>query len=124
MLSVIGGAWVLSGSAPVAAQATASAERSFDPATVAPGGSVTVTITAADYGVAGAVIETLPDGFEYVSSDAERATDEGQIVTFILFEKSTFTYVVTASSTEADYTFSGTLRDSDQGKVRSAVKPW
>ena len=47
----------------VAAQGTqASAIRSFNPATVAPGGTVTVTIQAADYGQAGGVTETLPTG--------------------------------------------------------------
>ena len=43
MLSVMGGLWLLSGSAPLAAQeAAASATRSFSPATaVAPGTTVT-----------------------------------------------------------------------------------
>ena len=52
MLSVMGGLWLLSGSAPLAAQgAAASATRSFSPATaVAPGATVTVTIEAVGYG--------------------------------------------------------------------------
>ena len=45
------------------------ATRSFNPATVAPGGQVTVTIAAAGYGQAGGVTETLPRGFAYVSSN-------------------------------------------------------
>ena len=45
-----------------------SATRSFSPASVAPGGQVTVTITAANYGALGAVTETLPQGFSYLSS--------------------------------------------------------
>ena len=51
---------------------TPSATRSFNPATVDPGGTVTVTIQAADYGQAGGVTETLPTGFSYVSSSLER----------------------------------------------------
>ena len=41
----------------------ASATRSLNPATVAPGGEVVVTITAANYGSFGEVTETLPVGF-------------------------------------------------------------
>ena len=69
MLSVMGGLWLLSSSAPLAAQgAAASATRSFSPATaVAPGATVTVTIEAVGYGALGAVTETLPAGFAYVS---------------------------------------------------------
>ena len=48
-----------------------SASRSFSPALVAVGGRVVVTITADNYGQAGGVTETLPSGFEYVSSDLE-----------------------------------------------------
>ena len=44
MLSVIGGLTVMLGSSPLAAQAT-GATRAFDSSTVAPGGTVTVTIT-------------------------------------------------------------------------------
>ena len=44
MLSVIGGLTVMLGSSPLAAQEAASATRSIDPSTVAPGGTVTVTI--------------------------------------------------------------------------------
>ena len=70
MLSVMGGLWVLSGSAPLAAQgAAASATRSFSPATaVAPGATVTVTIEAVGYGDLGGITETLPAGFAFVSS--------------------------------------------------------
>ena len=43
----------------------ATATRSFSATTVAPGRQVMVTITAADYGDAGQVVETLPPGFSY-----------------------------------------------------------
>ena len=102
---------------PVAAQQGATAERSFDPTTVAPGGSVTVTIAAADYGQAGGVTETLPDGFTYVSSslaDSQVKELSGNQVRFTLQGEASFTYNVTASSTAGPHTFSGKLRDFDK----------
>jgi predicted pyridoxine 5'-phosphate oxidase superfamily flavin-nucleotide-binding protein len=86
---------------------------------VAQGGEVEVTITAAGYGSLGAVTETLPVGFSYVSSSL---TEEGEVtevddrtVRFTLqgADKS-FTYTVTASSTAGTYDFSGMLRDADR----------
>ena len=59
-----------------------------------------VTIAASGYGGFGAVTETLPAGFSYVSSsiDADQVIAEGQAVSFILQEANkTFTYTVTAS---------------------------
>ena len=99
---------------------TASAARSFSPATVAPGGRVTVTITAANYGLAGGVTETLPAGFSYVSSThasnqvIHPVEGNSQMVRFTLQGETSLTYTVTASSVEGSYTFSGTLRDSDR----------
>ena len=103
-----------------ATQLAASATRSFDTVSVAPGGQVVVTITAADYGSLGAVTETLPAGFSFVSSSL---TDEGEVtevndrtVRFTLQgADKTFTYTVTASDTAGDYDFSGVLRDADRG---------
>ena len=70
----------------VAAQGSPSATRSFSPASVAPGGQVTVTITAANYGIAGGLTETLPPGFSYVSSSLpeEQVNATGQEVRFTL----------------------------------------
>ena len=115
----------LFGVLPAAAQqGDGNATRSFDQDTVAAGGQVVVTIEATGYGSLGAVTETLPAGFSYVSSSL---TDEGEVteiddltVRFTLQgADKTFTYTVTASSTADDYDFSGTLRDSD--KVDSVV---
>ena len=118
MLSVVGGLWVISGSVPLAAQTTPSASRSFEPATVVPDGTVTVTIAAADYGGLGSVTETLPAGFTYVSDSQVGAFDaavDGQEVTFTLLGPNlSFSYMVTASSTEDSYSFSGTLVDDDR----------
>ena len=86
--------------------------------TVAPGREVTVNITAAEYGDAGQVVETLPPGFAYVSSSLseDQATVTGQVVqevTFALTGEPFFTYTVTAPSRESSYNFSGALTDSD-----------
>ena len=102
-----------------AAVGEASATRSFDTVSVAPGGEVVVTITATGYGSLGAVTEMLPAGFSYVSSSL---TDEGEVtevdaqtVRFTLQgEDKSFTYTVTASDTAGDYDFSGMLRDADR----------
>ena len=68
----------------VVAQQGPNASRSFDEASVAPGGQVMVTIAASGYGGFGAVTETLPAGFSYVSSsiDADQVIAEGQAVSF------------------------------------------
>ena len=121
MLSVMGGLWLLSGSAPLAAQgAAASATRSFSPATaVAPGTTVTVTIEAVGYGGLGAVTETLPAGFAFLSSAdgvaIADAADGRERVRFTLFgAPQTVSYMVTASSVEGDHAFEGMLIDEDQ----------
>ena len=100
----------------VAAQASPSVTRSFSPQEVEPGGQVVVTINAANYGVGGAVTETLPAGFTYVSSTLpdDQTGVTGQEVRFTLVGDTSFTYTVTASSVGGSYTFSGTLRDSDR----------
>ena len=116
MVASIVGVVPLTGILPASAQAQASATRSFNPATVAPGGTVTVTIQAANYGQAGGVTETLPAGFSYVSSSlsASQVDESGQNVRFTLQGDTSFTYTVTASSTPGPYDFSGTLRDFDK----------
>ena len=100
------------------ADPSASASRSFDTASVAPGETVTVTIDAANYGRFGRVTETLPDGFSYDSSDdldGDEVSEDGQIVEFTLQGTDiTFSYTVTASDTAGSHDFSGTLRDSDR----------
>ena len=122
MFSVIGGLAVMLGSSPLAAQTGASVSRSLDPLTVAPGGEVTVTITADDFGVVGGELtETLPAGFTYVSSnlDDSQVESAGQDVTFFLFATDNIiTYTVTASdmASASPAVFSGTLtyRDDDE----------
>ena len=118
MVAMVAGLVGLSSLSPVVAQETANATRSFDSATVAPGGELVVTITAADYGQAGGVTETLPSGFSYESSTlpAYQVLASGQEVRFTVSgpEDSPFRYTVTASSVPGVYAFSGMLRDSDR----------
>jgi hypothetical protein len=45
-----------------------SASRSFSPPSVETGGEVMVTINVSGYGAFGRVVETLPGGFAYVST--------------------------------------------------------
>ena len=118
MVAMVAGLVGLSSLSPVVAQQTPNATRSFDSATVTPGGELVVTITAVDYGQAGGVTETLPSGFSYESSTlpANQVLASGQEVRFTVFgpEDSPFRYTVTASSVPGTYAFSGMLRDSDR----------
>ena len=117
MVAVTAGVVSLMGIFPAAAQSGGpSATRSFNPATVDPGGTVTVTIQAANYGQAGGVTETLPSGFSYVSSSlrGSQVNESGQNVRFTLQGDTSFTYTVTASGTPGPYDFSGTLRDFER----------
>ena len=100
----------LLGFASVAAQATPSATRSFTPASVAPGGQVVVTVAVSGYGAAGALVETLPAGFSFVSSTHSDAVANGQEVSFTLFGETSVTYTVEASQTAGDHSFSGEVR--------------
>lgn len=112
MLSVVGGLTVMSGASPLAAQANPSATRTLSATEVAPGGALTVTIALSDLtGNLGTVTETLPSGFTYVSSSlsAAQVSQSGQDVTFTLLGQASFTYNVTASSTEGSYNISGEL---------------
>ncbi len=112
------GVLLLVGVASVAAQQNSepSATRSFNPASVAPGGTVTVTIQVANYGGIGQVTETLPAGFTYVDSthDSAGVNVNGQEVRFTLLGDASVAYTVTASRTAGSHSFSGMLRDSDR----------
>ena len=116
MVASMTGVVALTGILPTSAQSAPSATRSFNSATVAPGGTVTVTIAAANYGQAGGVTEALPSGFSYVSGSlsASQVNESGQNVRFTLQGDTSFTYTVTASSTPGSYDFSGTLRDFER----------
>ena len=87
------------------------AARSFSPEPVDPGGEVEVTIKAAGYGSIGQVVETLPAGFSYLSSNLPGVMVEGRTVTFTLLGETEFSYTVTAFNIERVYSFSGVLKN-------------
>ena len=103
----------------VESEFTMGARRSFESSSVKREDDFTVTIGARGYGLGGLVVETLPDGFAYVTSDLpdSQVMESGQEVTFTLIGEESFTYTVTASSVAGDYSFSGTLRDFDKNEV-------
>ena len=93
-----------------------SATRAFQQDWASPGGELRVTITASNYGAFGQVVETLPDGFTFVSSTlpANYIEQEGQVVRFNLFVESNFNYVVTAPTREGQYIFNGVVKNADR----------
>ena len=107
--------------APVQAQTPATAYRYLSSSTVPAGGDLVVTITARGYGRFGQVVETLPDGFTYVSSDQPGVASTGQKVMIPLLRGDTVTYRVTARVTapaDADSgSFTGVLKDEDKSEV-------
>ena len=95
-----------------------SATRSFSPSTVARGGTLTVSVSAAGFGDFGSVTETLPEGFTFVSSTpADISTVSGRNVNFVLFGANSFSYTVTASSVPGTHAFSGTMQTDDDTEV-------
>ena len=97
-----------------------SATRSLPDSTVEAGDQVVVSITAADYGLGGLVIEMLPAGFAYVASSLSdpAVTVDGREVSFsILSGAGSFTYTVTASRAAGDYDFSGIIRDFNRDEA-------
>ena len=96
------------------------ATRHFSQPWVLLGDEFDVTITTVRYGDSGQVVETLPDGFSYVSSSLRSdPVLEGQAVTFTLTGEEAFTYTVIAPATstgEGAHPFAGVLHDSDMGE--------
>ena len=90
-----------------------SASRAFQRTWAAPGSELRVTITASNFGAFGQVVETLPEGFSFVSASLP-VEEEGQVVRFNLFGDSSFNYVVTVPTAEGQYVFSGNIRNQDK----------
>ena len=101
----------------VEAVAGPRASRSFSPSSVTPGGSLRVRISVADYGGLGRVVETLPAGFDYLtttlSSNSSVRVDGRDVIFSLIGDVRSFTYTVTAPETEGSYAFSGNLFDED-----------
>ena len=100
---------------------TPIASRSISPATVAPGGDVTVTIMLSS-SFTGGVTETLPDGFTYDANNPPMGVGgvvKGQDVTFGFAGTQEFSYMVRASDTPGDYEFYGELTIVDDAGNKS-----
>ena len=75
-----------------------AATRSFESAGVAVGGAAKVTVTVSNYGGGGKLVETLPEGFTFVSTSLGdgSASVDGQNVTFYLLGDDSVSYVASA----------------------------
>ena len=109
---------------PNQALASSHVVRSLSDETVEPGGRVTVTITASQYGDYAELMETLPEGFSFVSSDQPAnvlvITESGRQVRIILLGPSrTVSYTMSASHVAGRHTISGLFRD--EAKLESTV---
>ena len=124
-LVIIGAGIGLGGpSHPNPAQASSHVVRSLSDQTVEPGGRLTVTISASQYGDYAELMETLPEGFSFVSSDqpanALEITEAGRQVRIILLGPSrTVSYNMAASHVAGRHTISGLFRD--EAKLESRV---
>ena len=78
--------------------------------------TTTVTVSSDDPGAATAVVETLPDGFTFVSSalPSTQIEQEEQVLRFNLLGDSSFSYVVTVPTREGQYAFTGVIRNVDR----------
>ena len=105
-------------SVTVSAAVPAMASRSFGAAFAEPEGEVVVTIAAAGYGPAAQIVETIPEGFTYVSTDLPGGATgtDGQSVTFVILGEDSFTYTVTAPADTGVYAFSGSLTDIEKNE--------
>ena len=97
------------------------AVRSFQSVFVDPGSNVEVTIVVRGYGANGEVVETLPDGFSYQSSNLRETSVKvtGREVRFGFSGVETFTYTVTAASIEGPYGLHGWIINA--AKMRREV---
>ena len=92
------------------------ATRSFSAAEVEPRGPLEVTVSAANFGSFGQVIETLPVGFVYRGSDLPESavSVEGQTVSFVVLHNGGFSYIVAAPEHTGEYSFNGVIRNQNR----------
>ena len=81
----LGGLW-LAAPEDVRAQSGPSATRSFSATSVAPGDTVTVTITATNANGFGQISDTVPDGFDITTPEESGQTITGQTIKRDLLE--------------------------------------
>ncbi|ADE37029.1 COG1470 family protein [Methanohalophilus mahii] len=89
-----------------------------DPAEVGPCDEFNVSVTVEEDGVGSSVVETIPEGFEYVSSTlgVPNSIVDGNEVTFILDGETSFEYTVSAANEEGTYTFDGVVVDTEMNE--------
>ena len=99
----------------IATAESATATRTLPAEPVSAGEFFTVRIEAQGYDTFGKVIETLPEGFTYMTSTldprAVKIYEATNTVTFTLISETSFTYTVRTPDTEGTYTFNGILVD-------------
>ncbi|RNI11868.1 hypothetical protein EFE42_09540 [Methanohalophilus sp. RSK] len=118
--TAIAGVSVNGGTATVEDQVTVNATRDImpDPAEVGPCDEFNVSIEVMNDGVGSQVVETIPEGFEYVSStlNVTNVIVAGNEVTFILNGDTSFEYTVSASNEEGTYAFDGVVEDTEMNE--------
>lgn len=108
---------------PVGTTSPGTVTRTYSAATVAPGGTLTVTLTPSPsnlFDLPGyQVVETVPSGFTVTANTAINSNSAGNVYTFIQIGSTPVTYTLTAPASEGAYTFSGTFKDDnlDTGNV-------
>ena len=107
----------------IATAGSATATRTLPAEPLSKSEFFTVRIEAQGYGTIGKVIETLPEGFTYISStlDHHQVVVYGSTntVTFTLIGETSFTYIVSLRYNdieEGTYAFSGILIDVDKNE--------
>ena len=119
VVAILSVALVIPGVVVAAPEATAT--RTL-PASVGAGANFVVGIEASGCGAFGQVLETLPSGFSYVSTDSTDVTvteEDGEVKFTFMGDSVSFDYTVTASTTAGTYNFSGIVKDED--KVQYAI---
>ena len=91
-----------------------NAIRSFSAATVAVGDELEITVTPSGHGRFGQLVETMPEGFSYVSSSQPLTEIDGRDVVLTFLEGETVRYRVTAATTVGAGSFSGILKNEDK----------
>ena len=104
----LGGLW-LAAPEDVRAQSGPSATRSFSATSVAPGDTVTVTITATNANGFGQISDTVPDGFDITTPEETGQTITGQTIKKTFLNLSEYSYTVTAKDSPGTHTFAGTI---------------
>jgi hypothetical protein len=89
-----------------------------EPAEVGPCDEFNVSIEVMNDGEGSQVVETIPEGFEYVSSTlgVPNSIVDGNEVTFILDGETTFEYTVRASNEEGTHAFDGVVEDTEMNE--------